>query len=81
MNLGDPYFPCKGMMEQVIKGKDYQMEIRKSDGLIVLGAWESHAHGEVIYKKEPDSGLIILTSTRRQVYKNEWTGSDSKQSH
>jgi hypothetical protein len=57
------------MVEQVIKDKDYQMEIGKSDGLIVLRVWESHAHGEVIHKGEPDLGLFILMSTQRQVYK------------
>ena len=52
--MGDPYFSRKGMVEQVVKGEDCQMGIGKSDGLIVLRAWESHVHGEAARKKVPD---------------------------
>lgn len=52
--MGDPYFSHKGMVEQVIKDEDCQMGIGKSDGLIVLRAWESHVHGEAARKKVPD---------------------------
>lgn len=59
MNLGDPYFSGNGMMEQALKSKDRQMKIGKSDESILLGAWESHVHGEGTRKEEPDWDLFI----------------------
>lgn len=53
--MGDPCFSRKGMVEQDVKGEDFQMGIGKSDGLIVLGAWKSHVHGEAARKEVPDS--------------------------
>lgn len=53
MNLGDPFYSCKGTVEQAVESKDYRMVERKSDWLIVLGVWESHIHGEAASKVEP----------------------------
>ena len=51
VNLGDllcsyRLFKAVSMMIQAIKGECHQMTQQKSDCLIVLRVWESHAQGE-----------------------------------
>lgn len=67
VNLGDPFISFRvseSKCEQVRKDKDVLISKRESELLIVLGVWESQAHGEGA--AEMMIGGIRLASTCTQ---------------
>ena len=70
VNLGDPFISfgvIESKCEQVSKDKDALISKRKSELLVLLGVWESQAHGEGAAEMMIEEIQLALICTQRRI--------------